>query len=134
MIPVYLIIIGSMGISRNLFAVKIMLSKRAVSISENPFNERDEFMILLDAILASWFVIGTVWIIYVALHKNNNTTSDHYCNPILYTCVIIFGVYLIGLMSLIFSLIYHISKDYLVDNNQDYSLPPYEQIVSIHNN
>ncbi|KII62773.1 hypothetical protein RF11_08949 [Thelohanellus kitauei] len=132
MIPAYLVIVGVISIIRNLFGVKMLLSKRATIVDGNPLTERNEMMILLDSVLTSWFVIGTIWTIYVVIYRSWDPNSQLYCHPFLFifTCVVIFGVYAVAIISLISFLIYYTLKDSSIGDGNDFPLPTYEQVVT----
>lgn len=131
MIPAYLVVVGGVSFLRNLVAVKLIFSNRAVNISASALNERNECMILLDAVLTSWFVVGSMWTIYVALYRSKDKTSEFYCNSVLfwYALVLVAGVYVTAIFSIIFFLVYRIFTEYLLSVESDCTLPPYEQIV-----
>lgn len=84
MIPAYLIIVGGVGVIRNIFGIQIICSRRAETANENPLNQRNEFMILLDAVLASWLIIGTIWTIYVGIYRSDEPDSEYYCHKTLF--------------------------------------------------
>ena len=81
MIPIYLIVAGSVGIFRNLISLGQRAKKQE---GEEEQKKRNPLESVLDCFLFVWFICGNVWI-YKNYHPNyNEPENSGYCNKTVY--------------------------------------------------
>ena len=84
-IPIYLIVLGSFGILRNIIGLYTQIKKRS---GENSDEENDAKKStcegIIDCFLLAWFIAGNVWIYSNYEPNYTDPNSSDYCDKTLY--------------------------------------------------
>ncbi|XP_065668621.1 transmembrane protein 272 isoform X2 [Hydra vulgaris] len=84
-IPLYLIVLGSFGILRNIVGLCNQIKRRNSSgNNDDEDKKKSAFEGIIDCFMIGWFIAGNVWIYSNYPPDYDNTDSIDYCNKTLY--------------------------------------------------
>jgi len=83
-IPIYLIVLGSFGVLRNIVGLYNQMKRRSCDEETDEDAKKSSCEGLIDCFLVGWFIAGNVWVYSNYQPVYDDPTSAQYCQKTLY--------------------------------------------------